>query len=82
MTEVIKGIVKKNPIALEQCCLFALEQEEGTYLVVSTDRQAGKDNIFVEKGQEMIVQGSVLEDAGFKGVLFTQDAKIKVNKKF
>ena len=80
MTEVIRGIVRKNPIALENCCLFALEEEEGMYLVVSTDRQAGKDNIFVEKGQEMIVQGSVLEDAKFRGVLFTQDSKIKIKK--
>lgn len=80
MTEVIRGIVQKNPIELENCCMFALEQEGDLYLVVSTERQAGKDNIFVEKGQEMIVRGSVLEDAGFKGVLFTQDAKIKMKK--
>lgn len=80
MTEVIRGIVQKNPIALENCCLFALEQEGSLYLVVSTERQAGKDNIFVERGQEMVVQGSVLEDASFKGVLFTQDAKIKIKK--
>jgi len=82
MTKEITGIVQKNPIALENCCMFVLEQEDGRYLVVSTERQAGMDHIFVEKGQEMMVQGSVLEDADFRGVLFTQDAKIKINKNF
>lgn len=81
MTEEIKGIVQENPVALEQCCLFALEQDDGSYLVVSTDRQASKDNIFVAKGQEMVIKGSVLLDAKFKGVLVTEQARINLKWK-
>ena len=78
MTEEIKGIVQENPIILEQCCLFSLEQVDGSYLVVSTDRQANKDSIFVAKGQEMVIKGRVMEDTKFKGVLITEQARINI----
>ena len=78
MKEEIKGIVQENPIILEQCCLFALEQDGESYLVASTDRQASKDSIFVAKGQEMVIGGSVMEDTKFKGVLITEWARIKI----
>ena len=81
MTEEIKGIVQENPVTLEQCCLFALEQKEGSYLIVSTDRQASKDSIFVAKGQEMVIKGSVLDDTKFKGVLITEQARINMKRK-
>lgn len=76
MKEEIKGIVQENPIILEQCCLFLLEQDGESYLVVSIDRQASKDSIFVAKGQEMVIEGSVMEDTKFKGVLITEQARI------
>lgn len=81
MTQEVRGIVQENPVVLEQCCLFTLKQEDGSYLVVSTDRQASKDNIFVAKGQEMHIKGSVLEDRRFKGVLITEEARIKMYQK-
>lgn len=81
MKEEIKGIVQENPIILEQCCLFALEQDGASYLVISTDRQASKDSIFVAKGQEMVIKGSVMEDTKFKGVLVTEQARIKIKRK-
>ena len=77
MTEEVKGIVQGNPVILENCCLFALEQEGDSYLVISTDRQASKDNIFVAKGQEMVVKGSVMTNMKFKGILVTEQARIK-----
>ena len=80
MTEEIKGIVQENPISLEHCCMFSLEQDNGSYLVVSTDRQANKDSIFVAKGQEMVIRGSVMEDTKFKGVLVTEQARINMKK--
>jgi len=78
MTENIQGIVQENPVSLERCCLFVLEQEDGAYLVISKDRQASKDNIFVAKGQELVIKGSVMMDARFKGVLVTELAKINL----
>ena len=80
MRKEIRGVVQNNPILLEQCCMFAVEQKEDTYLVVSTARQAGKDNIFVEQGQEICIRGSTIEDNNFKGVIVTEQAEIKVGK--
>ena len=80
MRKEIRGFVQNNPILLEQCCMFAVEQKEDTYLVVSTARQAGKDNIFVEQGQEICIRGSTIEDNNFKGVIVTEQAEIKVGK--
>ena len=81
MTEEIKGFVQENPVTLENCCLFVLEQDGSSYLVISTDRQASKDNIFVAKGQEMVIKGSVMMDTKFKGVLVTEQARIKMKIK-
>lgn len=80
MAKEIKGIVHKNPLMLDSCCMFTVEQEEETYLVVSTDLQACKDNIFVEQGQQICIKGSSIEDMNFKGVVFTEQAKIKVSR--
>ena len=75
MTE-INGIVQHNPIMLEECCIFSVEQKDGTYLIVSTDRQAVKDHIFVQRGQRIHIRGSSLTDKNFKGVMVVEWAKI------
>ena len=62
MKEIIKGIVKENPIDLERCCLYTLEQDDGEYLVISAGRQALKDSIFVTKGLEMAVKGVMIAE--------------------
>lgn len=78
----IKGIVKQNPIMLEDCCIFTVEQEDGTYLVVSTDRQAVKDHIFVQRGQRINIRGSGIADKNFKGVMVVEWAKISTEKNY
>lgn len=78
--EKIKGIVSQKPVALERCTMFAVKDEDNTYLVVSTDRQASKDNIFVAKGQEIAIKGSLIEDVGLKGVIVTEQARISIKK--
>lgn len=80
MAKEIRGTVQQNPIMLEQCCIFAVEQKEGSYLVVSTDLQASKDNIFVEQGQEICIKGSGIENLNFKGVVVTEQAEIKISR--
>lgn len=80
MVKEIKGIVKENPVMLERCCVFAVEQKNASYLVVSTEWQAGMDNIFVEQGQEISIRGSTIEDSTFKGVVLTEEAKIKIKE--
>ena len=76
MKKIEVGTVVENPITLDDSCLFLLKQNDGVYLVISTDRQAAKDNIFVHRGQEMCIEGTVLLDPNIKGVLITEQAKI------
>lgn len=80
MAREIQGIVQRNPVILDKCCIFAVEQKEGSYLVLSTESQADKDSIFVEQGQEISIKGSIFEDKSFKGVLLTEQAKIKIHR--
>ena len=76
MDKEVKGIVRQNPVMLEQGCIFIVEQDKGSYLIVSTGMQAAKDNIFVEQGQEITIKGSCMETLDLKGVLVTRKAKI------
>lgn len=62
MKEIIKGIVKGNPIELERCCLYTMEQNGDAYLIFSTGRQALKDSIFVAEDQEIAVKGVLLAE--------------------
>lgn len=78
MAKKVRGIVLQNPIVLEQCCLFTVKQDDITFLILSTDRQATKDNIFVEQGQEISILGSGIEDVDVKGVIVTEQAHIKI----
>lgn len=80
MRKEIRGLVKRDPIVLTDCCLYAVENNGGMYLVVSTEQQAGKDYVFVRGGQEIRILGSVMEDEKFKGILLTEEAQIKLEK--
>ena len=77
----VLGTVQGEPILIENCCIFSLERKDGLYLIVSTDRQAVKDHIFIGKGQKVQVTGSILEQDSFKGILVTERAKIEIKKK-
>ena len=78
MAKKVRGIVLQNPIVLEQCCLFTVKQDDNTFLILSTDKQAAKDNIFVEQGQEISVLGSGIEDVDVKGIIVTEQAHIRI----
>ena len=80
MKKEIRGIVRQNPQVLEECCIFSVRQEDGMYLIISTDRQAAKDHIFVEPGEEIHIQGSCVTDSEIKGVIITEQAEIKLKK--
>lgn len=70
----IVGTVQGEPTLVENCCIFSLEGKDGLYLILSTDRQAVKDHIFIGRGQKVQVTGSILEQDDFKGVLITERA--------
>ncbi|MCI8801239.1 hypothetical protein NSB25_10360 [Acetatifactor muris] len=76
----IFGIVQGEPTLIGNCCVFSMEGKDGLYLILSTDRQAVKDHIFIGRGQEVQVTGSILEQDNFKGVVITERAKIELRK--
>ena len=76
MEKEITGIVKQNPIMLDHWGIFVVEQDKDVYLIVSSDRQAVKDHIFVEEGQEIRIRGSCMITEKLKGILITKEAKI------
>lgn len=76
----IVGNVQGEPLLIEDCCIFSLEGKEGLYLVLSTDRQAVKDHIFIGKGQQVQITGSILEQKDFKGIFVTERSRIKIKK--
>lgn len=78
----IFGIVQGEPMLFEDCCVFSLEGKAGLYLILSTDRQAVKDHIFIGKGQEVQITGSILKRENFKGILITEKSKIRIKNNF
>lgn len=76
----ISGTVQGEPTLLENCCVFSMEGKDGLYLILSTDRQAVKDHIFIERGQEVHVIGSRLKQESFRGIFVTERAKIEIKK--
>ena len=78
----LTGTVWGDPTLFEECCVFPLEgKEEGLYLILSMDRQALKDAIFIERGQKLQIKGSVLGQDSLKGILVTESARIEIARK-
>ena len=80
MKENIRGTVCQNPRVLDQCCLFTVCQGGETYLVISTERQAAKDHIFVKQGEEICIEGNCIADMDIKGIILTERAEIKLSR--
>ncbi len=78
----VSGTVQGTPMILENCCIFSVEGEEGVYLVLSTDRQAVKDYVFVKEGQSIQIAGNSLKQDNIKGIIVTERAKIEIEKIF
>ena len=80
MIKEIRGIVQNDPVSFSQCSVFAVEQGEDVYLVISANMQAAKDYIFVESGQEIIIRGGTIEDFHFKGVITAEKSRIALDQ--
>ena len=80
MKEKVRGTVCQNPQVLDHCCMFTVRQEDDMYLVISTDRQAAKDHIFVKQGEEICIEGSCITDTDIKGIILTERAEIKLSR--
>lgn len=77
MIKKIKGIVMQNPVVLEHCSIFTVKQDNNVFLILSADRQAIKDGIFVAQGQEICILGT---EINVKGVVITKEAQIRIKK--
>ena len=54
---IVKGIVMEEVKQEKNQSLYKIHTGEKEYAVISEGRQAIKDNIFISKGQHMIVAG-------------------------
>ena len=73
---VVRGIVMEEVKVREKQSLYKIDTGEKEYAVISEGVQAVKDNIFIRKGQHMIVQGE--ED---EGKIFPTNAQIVLKRK-
>ncbi len=80
MKKKFKTIVVKNPLMYEKCCAFVVKKRGGACLVISTDYQACKDHIFVKEGQEMEIEGQVIDITGIQEIIITEKSKINLLK--
>ena len=80
MKKEISGIVQQNPIIHENCCVYAIRKGEEVSLVLSTDMQAYKDDVFVAEGQEIWIQGEAFKVSDIKEIIFTEKASINIKK--
>ena len=76
----IRGTVRQNPQVLDNCCMFTVRQGDDMYLVISTERQAAKDHIFVKQGEEICIEGNCIADMDIKGIILTERAEIKLSR--
>jgi phage-related protein len=74
----IQGTVTEQLVLLEQCSLFAVQEQDGFYLIISANEQACKDDVFIRKGQNVQVQGGLLEGKKIKGVIVAEKSQIKL----
>ena len=68
---VIHGIVMQEAVQEENQSLYRIKAGEKEYAVISEGVQAVKDQIFIRKGQSMIVEGMETEDT-----ILSQKSKI------
>ena len=53
----INGIVTEEVIQSEDRSHYKVNSEGKEYAIISTGRQAVKDNLFIRKGQHMVIEG-------------------------
>ena len=53
----IKGIVTEEVVQMNDQSKYKIESDGKEYSILSSGRQAAKDNIFIKKGQHMEIAG-------------------------
>ncbi len=72
--ESICGVVVRGPSFNAGICKFNIRSDEAEYDVISYGYQALKDNIFIEQGQMVQIQGELVDNT-----FFTKKSQIKLN---
>lgn len=72
----IKGKVMANPVPLDGCSAYLLKEQDRNILVFAFGTQSAKDCIFVNKGQEMEIEGEYVSE--IDGIVFPHKANINL----
>ena len=69
----INGIVTEEVIQSEDQSHYKVNSDGKEYTITSTGRQAAKDNLFIRKGQHMIIEG---KETPIKRSVLSEKSKI------
>jgi hypothetical protein len=72
MSKLLCSVVTE-PVYGNNICTFKVDVQGRTFTVVSKNRQAVKDNIFVTGNQKLEIEGKVVDDT-----IFTRKSIIKL----
>ena len=65
--------VISEPVYSDSICTFKVNVDDRTFTVVSQNRQAIKDNIFVTSRQKIEIEGKIIDDT-----IYTKSSRIKL----
>ena len=65
--------VISEPVYSDSICTFKVNVDDRTFTVVSQNRQAIKDNIFVTSSQKIEIEGKIIDDT-----IYTKSSRIKL----
>ena len=65
--------VISEPVYSDSICTFKVNVNDRTFTVVSQNRQAIKDNIFVTSRQKIEIEGKIIDDK-----IYTRYSRIKL----
>lgn len=72
---VLIGRVIDTPVLNQNTCVYHIQVDEKKYKVISKGYQAAKDHIFVEKEQQIRVEGRLLDDS-----IYVEKSRIDLRK--
>lgn len=72
---ILNGIVTMTPRMVKNSCIFRIMCDEESIDVVSEGAQAVKDNIFLEEGHYIEMQGEMISN-----IFYTNSNRINIKK--
>ncbi len=72
MSRLLCNVITE-PVYSNNICTFKVDVQGRTFTVVSRNRQAVKDNIFVTGRQKIEIEGRIVDDT-----IYTKESRIKL----